>query len=170
MEFAERIAAKRDLLMHYVLQSFRVDPATAEDIVHDVITNSLRVQDQFMGGDYEAALIGWLKKSAFRRGLRVIDPIRMPVEAGTNDRADSAGTPSQDMRLEEARSRIYDAVASLSETQRTVVTFIFFQGWSVKQVAAELAMVEGSVSRVKARAIEKLAGLLSPEDFQSLLR
>ncbi len=170
MEFANRVAAKRDLLMQYILQTFRIDSATAEDIVHDALANSLHKQEQFLGGDYEAALVSWLKKIAFRKGLKAVDPIRKPLEVGTNDRPDSAGSPSQYLRLVEARDRIYDAVAGLSETQRAVVTFVFFKGWSVKQVAAELEMAENSVSRVKARAIEKLAGLLSPEDFQTWLR
>lgn len=169
MNFAERVADKRALLLHYVAQQLRVDPSVAEDIVHDTIAVCLERQEQFLGGEYEAALVNWLKTTAFRRGLSVVDPMRRPIDAGSNDRSDSANRPSQELRLNEARTRIYDAVASLSESQRTVVTCYFFHGWSVKEIAEAHGKHEGSISRLKARALEKLATMLSADDFHTWL-
>lgn len=169
MDFADRVADKREQLLRYVMQQFRLPAAAAEDIVQETIAVSLQRQEQFLGGEYEAALFGWLKTTAFRKGLRIIDPIQRPLALGANDRADSAGTPSRDLRLSEARTRIYDAVAGLSEEQRSVITWFFFQGLSVRQIAERLDKHEGSVSRLKARAIEKLAQQLSPEDFRTWL-
>ncbi len=169
MEFADRVADKRERLLHYVMQQFRLPAGVAEDIVQETIAVSLQRQEQFLGGECEAALFKWLKTTAFRKGLKMIDPIQQPAPLGTNDRSDAAGTPSRDLRLNETRTRIYDAVAGLSEEQRTVITWFFFQSRSVRQIAEQLGKHEGSISRIKARAIETLAQQLSPEDFQTWL-
>lgn len=170
MQFSERVAEKREQIVSYVMCRLRVSRDKAEDIVQDVLANALNKQEQFEGGEYEAALVRWLETSAFRRGLRVVDPIRRFVDAGSNNHTDSAGTPSSDLRLNEAKARIYDAIAGLSETQRTVITWHFFQGMSVKDIACELGKHQGSISRIKAKAMEKLATLLDPDDFQTMLR
>jgi hypothetical protein len=82
MEFADRIADKREQLLRYVMQQLRVNPEIAEDIEHDTIAVSLQRQEQFLSGEYEAALVNWLKTTAFRKGLRVIDPIQRTVDRG----------------------------------------------------------------------------------------
>ncbi len=82
MEFADRIADKREQLLRYVMQQLRVNPESAEDIVHDTIAVSLQRQEQFLSGECEAALVNLLKTTSFRKGLRVIDPIQRTVDRG----------------------------------------------------------------------------------------
>lgn len=171
MDFKERLAGMRSQLLGYVIDHLRVERSTAEDIVHDTLAVCLEKSEQFEGGDSDAMLFGWLKTTAFRRGLRIIDPAKDAASVSTFDGSDSAeGTPSQGFRFQDARDRVHAAIADLPDRQREVITWKYFQNLSTQQIAEGLGITENAVAGLKARAFAKLAKELTAEDFESFLR
>ncbi len=170
MELTQRIVGMRSQLLGFVIEQLRVDQNTAEDIVHDAVAACLERQDQFQGGSADAMLYGWLRTTAFRRGLRVIDPVKEAAQFSAFDRADSAGTPSEALRFQDARERIHAAIAELPDRQREVIVWKYFQNLSTQEIAQNLELTENAIAGLKARAFAQLAKDLTPEDFQSFLR
>jgi RNA polymerase sigma factor (sigma-70 family) len=169
MEFNERIAGMRGQLLGFVIEQLRVERATAEDIVHDALAVCLERASQFEGGESDAMLYGWLKTTAFRRGLRVIDPAKESAQMSSFDASDSGGTPSEGFRFQDARERIHAAIAELPDRQREVITWKYFQNLSTQQIAEGLGITENAVAGLKARAFSHLSKELTPDDFQSFL-
>ncbi len=170
MELTERIAGLRSQLLGFVIDQLRVDQTTAEDIVHDAVAACLERQDQFQGGGADAMLYGWLRTTAFRRGLRMIDPAKEAAQISSFEGAGSTGTPSEGFRFQDARERVHAAIAELPDWQREVITWKYFQNLSTQQIAEGLGLTENAVAGLKARAFAQLAKDLTPEDFQSFLR
>lgn len=170
MQFKERVAGMRDQLLGYVIEQLRVDRSTAEDIVHDAIATCLAAEGQFQGGGQDAALYGWLRTTAFRRGLRVIDPAKNAEQISSIGAACSTNTPSQGLRFQDARERVHAAIAELPDRQREVIIWKYFRNLSTLQIAEGLGITENAVAGLKARAFSQLAQELSASDFESFLR
>ncbi len=58
------------------------------------------------------------------------------------------------------RERILAVLSRLANRERHVVTRLFFDGWTQERVAAEIGISQMQVSRVLARSVTKLRGLL----------
>jgi RNA polymerase sigma factor (sigma-70 family) len=170
MQFKERVAGMRDQLLGYVIEQLRVDRATAEDVVHDAIASCLACEEQFKGGNQDGALFGWLRTTAFRRGLRVIDPSKTAEQMSSIGAAGSTSTPSQGLRFQDARERVHAAIAELPDRQREVIIWKYFRNMTTQQIAEGLGVTEDSVAGLKARAFAKLSQELSASDFESFLR
>lgn len=68
----------------------------------------------------------------------------------------------------EASNMIAQAIMKLSPQSQQVI-LMSIEGKSMKEIAEDLDITVNTVKTVKYRAIERLAGLLSKEDFVCLL-
>jgi len=102
---------------------------------------------------------------ARRRRERWVVPM---IDPGTGDRDISALMPSRDaspedaVLLDERRSRLWHALATLPERQRTIFMLSHYDGYSSKEVSGMTGLNESTVRVHLFRAIRKLRGLLAP--------
>ncbi len=73
--------------------------------------------------------------------------------------SDSA-TPSRDMREQESLHRLEGAIASLPERYQQVVRMYDLEGAAIEEVAARVGKSTGAVHMLRARAHDRLRGLL----------
>lgn len=101
---------------------------------------------------------------ARRRRDRWIVPM---IDPGTGDRDVSALMPSRDINpedsvlLNERRQRLWNALGTLPERQRTIFMLSHYEGYSSKEVSAMTGLNESTVRVHLFRAIRKLRGLLA---------
>lgn len=63
----------------------------------------------------------------------------------------------------EERSALFDALQALPEQQRKVVVLRHWLGLSVRETAAELGIVEGTVKSHSSRGLAALEAVLAPQ-------
>lgn len=63
----------------------------------------------------------------------------------------------------EERSALFDALQALPEQQRKVVVLRHWLGLSVRETAAELGIVEGTVKSPSSRGLAVLEAVLAPQ-------
>jgi RNA polymerase sigma factor for flagellar operon FliA len=73
---------------------------------------------------------------------------------------ESTPSPLEAAEASADRAALADAVASLGERERLIVTLHYFQGVQLKDIAAELGVSEPRVSQLHSRAIAKLKATL----------
>jgi RNA polymerase sigma-70 factor (ECF subfamily) len=69
-------------------------------------------------------------------------------------------TPSQRARRDEARAALLDAIDALPKDYATVIRLYDLHGQSVEETAKALGRSQGAVFMLRARALERLRGLL----------
>ena len=69
-------------------------------------------------------------------------------------------TPSRRVRKDEARSALLDAIDALPKDYATVIRLYDLDGQSVDETAKALCRSQGAVFMLRARALERLRGLL----------
>jgi RNA polymerase sigma-70 factor (ECF subfamily) len=143
------------------------DDALAEDVTQDVFLFIWQCPDRY--DPTRGTLRSWLGLLAHRRS---VDRVR--IEARRSDRearVESASDAAQagdnaevDEELTRAwlAARIKAALTQLPDEQREAVTLAYYGGRTYRQVAAELAIPEGTAKSRLRLALAKLDELLQP--------
>lgn len=140
--------------------------AEAEDVLHDVFVEAWK-----RAADFDPArgtVRTWL---AMRMRSRCLDRQKSPrvarsVEYDTSEAARTAA-PEQDPLLRLQRQRVREALATLSNDQRTVVELAYFHGLSTNEIAARTGVAQGTVKSRLFAARDKLATALVDVDGAS---
>lgn len=75
--------------------------------------------------------------------------------------ADMIATPADDYQLLEKRIDLNEALGCLKKEEQKVISLIYAEGQSQRQIAEQLGVSQMSVSRIQKRAIDKLKHALS---------
>ncbi len=78
----------------------------------------------------------------------------------------SAVAPEVAVARRETTEQVARAVEALTDRQRQVVTFYYFEGMNYREIAALLQVTEGRVSQLHTAAMERLRGLLDSESVE----
>jgi RNA polymerase sigma-70 factor (ECF subfamily) len=142
--------------------------AEAEDVLHDVFVEAWKRAADF--DPARGSVRTWL---AMRMRSRCLDRQKSPrvsrsVEYDTSEAARTAA-PEQDPLLRLQRVRVREALAALSDDQRTVVELAYFHGLSTNEIAARTGVAQGTVKSRLFAARDKLAKALVDVDGASAL-
>ena len=155
--FGRLVDSSRGLVCSIVLAIVR-DVASSEDVAQEVFLTAwsglggLRNPDSFLP---------WLRQLARNRAFdwlrsKARAPVATDPEVLLAAAADPAGAPEQQLLREEERSIIAEAIDSLPDDAREVVTLYYREGRSTAQVAALLEIREDAVKKRLSRAREAL--------------
>lgn len=136
--------------------------ARAQELTQDALVLAWRGINTFRGGSLKA----WLVRILTNRGISI--GRRRELEAATLDNPDApiaVADESQDPAAAAIsaldREMIKNALATLSEEQREVVTLRFFSELSVSETAVALGVREGTVKSRLSRALDRLRDVLA---------
>ena len=146
------------------------DAHEAEDLVQETLVNAFRAIERFDGAHPRAWLLTIMRHAHYNRARR-----RRSATADDPEASEAvAMPPSRDpgVRVERVafREAVLAALATLSDTQRSVVELVDLEGYSYAEVATALDVPVGTVmSRLHRgrRAIRHRldeVGLLTPEE------
>lgn len=155
----ERIAATRSRVRAFLR---RLAPEDAEDLSQEALARALRYRDAYRPG---GSLMSWMLRIAFRVYLDHREgERRRPAELGERDVevADSQSSARRPDAGDEAL--VASRLGSLGETERDVLLRFHRDGRTIREIAAELAMPEGTVKSHLHRARRKLAAYRSDEE------
>jgi RNA polymerase sigma-70 factor (ECF subfamily) len=138
---------------HGAASALLADPADAEDVVQDAFVGAL---ERLESCRPEEKFRGWLLVSVRNRALDLLRrqrvrralPLDAPPEARAPELAllSSAGPgPAVEAERGDARVHLAAALATLTETRRTVVLLHDVEGWTHREIADQLGVAEGTV-------------------------
>jgi RNA polymerase sigma-70 factor, ECF subfamily len=135
------------------------DARDAEDAVQDAFITALeRLEDCRDGGSFGP----WLRQIVRNRSrsLRRREQVRAadPLEAARS--ASSTANPVRDFDRTQLRSRLLEALSTLTEVQRTVLLMHDLEGYRHREIAVELDIPEGTVRSHLFHARRTLRGRL----------
>ncbi len=140
------------------------DADTAEEVVQDVFTRLWKKAAAY--DETQAAVATWIMRIARNRA---IDELRRrgarPAAEALEDESPDGAAPAPEELAEASlrRGRVREALASLPEKQRKVITLAFFGGRTHVEIAAALGEPLGTVkTRIRA-AMQALRDLLAEE-------
>lgn len=132
------------------------DEQTAEDIAMDAFYSCWSKFEEF--DESKASFQTWLfvvvnnkLKNYYRGRKETVD-----VDDVTLYEADCADEIIESIHLQEMRDHLYVALQKLSETQRTIVIYKYFQNMNATEIGERLDMSPGNVRVQLNRAIEKI--------------
>lgn len=147
-------------------------PDDAADLTQDTF---VRAYSALRSLRDEATFYGWLRQIAvnlarnrYKRAMRVrmesLDDLSSPEdgEGAGRELADTGPLPERLLEDAELRERVEQAVASLSEDHRMVVTLHHLEHMQVSEIAELLGISVGTVKSRLARAREHLHRKLGP--------
>jgi len=150
--------------------AFRVlgDSAAAEDAVQDAFLRAWRALDRF---DEAADFSTWLYRIAInaaidqrrqRRRREVFSgPLPEDFDGQVSARSTSAG-PHRHAVSRQMLDRAQEAIAELSEAERTAILLRHFEGCSIAEIAQALGGGENAAKQAIFRAVHKLRAVLGP--------
>ena len=157
----ERLAATLPRLRRYLARR-RVPGEEPEDLAQEVLVRALRYRARF---DPARELWPWLRRLAERvqsdrraAGTRRQAPLSALAEAP----GEPLARGSVGERLE-SREELARLLAALAPTEREALVRFHQRGQSVRTIATELGLPEGTVKSHLSRARRKLAGLPTEE-------
>ena len=144
----------------YGLRHLR-DPATADDLVQDVMLGTFdalragKVRDperlaSFVLGTCRRVVSGWRRSAERRRSLLEVHGRTLPTSV-----------PAEELALD--LDRLAHCLARLSERERTVVVLTFYAERSGDEIAAELGMQTGHVRVARHRGLARLRACMEGE-------
>ena len=132
----------------------------AKDLTQETFVRAFQRLDQFRG---DAAFSTWLHSIAVSVGLnwlRTVDRHRKRQQALEDALPRNPGTRTPDPGL---KDRLEEAVAGLSETQRTVFLMYDLEGFSHREIAEALGVAEGTSKARLSHARAQLREALGEE-------
>lgn len=142
--------------------------AEAEDVLHDVFVEVWKRAADF--DEARGTVRAWL---ALRMRSRCLDRVKSPRVSRSISFDDSEASrreaAPQDPLLRMERERVRAAMATLSEDQRAVVDFAYFQGLSTLEIAGRVGVAQGTVKSRLFAARERLQKALESIDGLSAL-
>lgn len=156
LRFAELYELHFDRIYAYVARRLR-DRAATEDVTADVFHQALAGLSRYewRGAPFAA----WLYKIAANE---IADRRR---NSGRETEIDAEGIASAGGVEEAERSaRLFGWVGELPDDQRRVIEMRFAEGWSVKEIAAELGRSEGAVKQLQFRGLHSLRARMGEFD------
>lgn len=157
VSFEEAWEAHRARVFHWALRYGAGDAAFAEDLTHDVFMKlwsslpALAAPEDLGGWLYTVTARLAVSRMRARRGL--LSMVRRWLQP--------AGGPGPDDALDARRSTAaaLKALQQLPEKQRVVLCMVALDGLSQREVAFQLKLTEGYVSKLVARGREQLKAL-----------
>lgn len=149
-----------------VARSIVVEPADAEDVCQDAFTAVLtRLEDCQPAEKFRAWLLRSVRNRAisFRRWQRVREAAVLGAGPGETDLPTTLESPLGAAERADLRGRLGDALATLSEAQRTVVLLHDVDGWGHREIAALLGVAEGTSRATLFAARRRLRAQLGHE-------
>lgn len=137
------------------------DRAQAEEVTQEVFVELWRTAPRFDPG--RGSVRGWATTIARRRA---VDRVRSEQSARDREVADGARVvPNDDdvadrVVTELDRAGVAEALAALSDTQREAVSLAFYGGLTYREVAARLAVPEGTAKTRIRDGLTKLRGVM----------
>lgn len=158
----ERLAASLPRLRRYLARRRGVPGEEPDDLAQEVVARALRYRERF---DPRRALWPWLRRLAERvqsdrraAGARRQAPLS--ALAQTPEEPLARGSVGEQV---EQRDELERLLAPLSAIEREVLVRFHQRAQSVRAIAAELALPEGTVKSHLSRARRTLAGLPEKE-------
>lgn len=156
LRFAELYELHFDRIYAYVARRLR-DRAAAEDVTADVFHQALAglPRYEWRGAPFAA----WLYKIA----ANAIADRRK--QSGRETEIDSERIVSEGgVEQAERSARLFGWVSELPDDQRRVIEWRFAEGWSVREIAAELGRSEGAVKQLQFRGLHNLRARMGEFD------
>ena len=75
----------------------------------------------------------------------------------------SATDPASAAEASEVRARLVRAIENLSDQERVVTTFYYYEGLTLKEIGGALCLTEGRISQILRRALTSLRGDLAED-------
>lgn len=158
----ERIAATRSRVRAFLR---RIAPDDAEDLTQEAMARALRYRDAYRP---EGSLRSWMLRIAFR----------VVLDHRERERRQPLGLGDGDVEIEDPRSRrradanvaadreaiVASRLDALGDAERRAFVRFHRDGRSIREIATELAMPEGTVKSHLHRARRKLATRPREED------
>jgi len=144
------------------------DAAAAEDAVQNAFLNAWRTLDRF---DDRAQLSTWLYRIVMNAAIDLRrQRSRRQALAGALPEDDHgqitvkspAADPHREAVWRQIAERARDAIADLSETERTAVLLRHFEGCTTAEIAHALGSDESAAKQAVFRAVRKLRAVLVP--------
>ena len=127
------------------------DPADAEDVVQEVFLKLLTARPVFRDAEHEKA---WLIRATLNRAVdlhRSAARRELPLEAAAQAAAQGG------------ERELLEAVRALPERYSTVLHLHYYEGYSIKEIAAILGLPAATVGTRLARGRKRLGQLLKEE-------
>lgn len=137
------------------------DRAQAEEVTQEVFVELWRTAPRF--DPSRGSVRSWANTMAHRRA---VDRVRSEQSARDREVADGARVvPTQDdvadrVVTELDRADVAEALGALSDTQREAVSLAFYGGLTYREVAARLAIPEGTAKTRIRDGLTRLRGLM----------
>lgn len=135
-------------------------PADAEDAAQEVFLRLFERADSFDG---RAQFSSWLHRLTVNLCLHRLERERLrharPLPEGDGAPLDPCDAPPEALTRTEARQQLETLLARLSGEHRAVLVLRELEGLSYREIAAALAIPEGTVMSRLARARERLVQL-----------
>lgn len=151
--FESELEAELPALRRYVAALVGRAGPDADDVVQEVLARAWRSRASF---EEQRTLRPWLRATALRAWIDLLRSRerRADVEARGGREATDATAPGQGA---EARETLERALECLDALERDVLVRFHERGESVREIAAALALAEGTVKSHLHRARRKLA-------------
>lgn len=153
---AFRCLVERHMRQAYnVAYGFVQDQETAHDVVQDALVRAYHALPGFRG---DAGFATWLHRIVTNVALNQIRSrtARTRREVRVNEIPEPGATHDHDMHARQVRDHLDEALRTLPQLQRTVVTLRHIEGLSTREVSAILRCSEGTVKTHLFRGLKKL--------------
>ncbi len=129
----------------------------ALDVAQDVFVRWVRQEAEAAPAHPRA----WLRRVTINRAIDVLRARRESPAAAAADAA-SEGAPAPGLELDELRAAVANALADLSDQQRTVLVAKVYDGLTFARIAEELGLAVPTVKTHYLRALAAVRDRLAP--------
>jgi len=157
----ERLARRYHAGVYNYLCWIARDRTLAEDLTQETFVKVWQHPPEARG---ERAMKAWIYRIARNEYLQYRRRAGLTTvaleECAENAVMDTAPAPQVELERRDSSDRVHDAVEGLPDLYREVIVLHNLEGLSLRQVAAALEVPLGTVKSRRARAFERLRGLL----------
>jgi RNA polymerase sigma factor (sigma-70 family) len=130
------------------------DVHQAEELVSDAFVQALRSWDRI--DNPRTWLVAVIARSAIKRSRRLKNRLPKQARIWATERTVTANDPATLVEQQEDYDRVMRELATLRGQQRTIAALYWCEGWSQKDIAAELGVTPSTVAKHLGRAQTKL--------------